>query len=182
MRRKTDKDVLKGNLWLILFSVGLILSGIFVATLPAKPVVPYDSLQTKDVTITTLKRHYKRYSTDSYSIRTTEGKTYTISGDYDWRQLKELLKQGTTVTIKWYENPNLLFRNLLAEEIYIGGVQIVKYNNAPADWKTHLAGGACFVALGIGGFRLLQYSLHRNRTQQKKRDARIARKYGKPKK
>ena len=59
MRRKTDKDIIKENNWLIIGSILLILLGIFVAILPhVVPRVGYDSLQTKEVTIYEFKRHY----------------------------------------------------------------------------------------------------------------------------
>ena len=178
MRRKTDKDILTENNWLIIGSVFLILLGIFVAILPhIVPHVGYDSLQTKEVTIYEFKRHHGARGVSYDYIRTTDGQKYNISGDYQREQLKDLLTEGRTVTIKWYKNEP--FWTLLAEEIYVDGESVVTYNNdAPVEWKLPLIFGICLVALGACGFLLVRLFLKMNRTKQQKRDEKIKRKYG----
>lgn len=179
MRRKTDKDILKENNWLIIASALFIIFGIFVAILPhITPIVSYDSLQTKEVTIKVFKHFYGGARGASYDyIRTTDGEKYNISGDYQREQLKELLTEGRTVTIKWYKNNP--FWTLLAEEIYVDGERVVTYDNdLPVDWKSPLLFGSFCIVLGVGGFFLLRFFLKTNRTKQKKRDEKIMRKYG----
>ncbi|MCI6957398.1 MAG: hypothetical protein SPI15_04790 [Candidatus Faecousia sp.] len=164
---------------MIISSAFLIIFGILVAILPhIAPTVSYDSLQTKEVTITVFKHFYGGAHGASYDyIRTTDGEEYNISGDYQREQLIELLTQGRTVTIKWYKNNP--FWTLLAEEIYVDGERVVTYNNdLPVDWKSPLLFGSFLIALGVGGFFLLRFFLKTNRTKQKKRDEKIKRKYG----
>ena len=179
MRRKTDKDIIKENYWLIILSALLVLFGVFCAILPhIVPHVSYDSLQTKEVTITEFKHHYGGYRGASYDyIRTTDGEKYNLSGDYQREQLKDLLTKGKQVTIKWYKNNP--FWTLLVEEMYVDGERVVTYDNdKPADWKSPLIFGSCFIALGIAGFFLLRLFVNTNRKKQKKRDEKIQRKYG----
>ena len=125
MRRKTDMDIIKENYWLIILSALLILFGVFCAILPhIAPHVSYDSLQTKEVTVTVFKRFYGGPYGASYDyIRTTDGEKYNLSGDYQRGQLQELLTEGKTVTIKWYKNKP--FWTLLAEEMYVDGKRVV---------------------------------------------------------
>ena len=179
MRRKTDKDIMKENHGLMILSTLLILFGVFCAILPyIAPHVGYDSLQTKEVTITKFKHHYGGVRGASYDyIRTTDGDKYNISGNYQRGQLKELLTEGRTVTIKWYKNEP--FWTLLAEEIYVDGERVVTYDNdKPVDWKSPLIFGSCFIALGTGGFFVLRLFVKTNREKQKKRNEKIHRKYG----
>ena len=179
MRRKTDKDILKENSWLIIVSALFIIFGIFVAILPhIAPTVSYDSLQTKEVTIKVFEHFYGGAHGASYDyILTTDGEEYNISGDYQREQLKELLTEGRTVTIKWYKNKP--FWTLLAEEIYVDGERVATYDNdLPVDWKSPLLFGSFLIALGVSGFFLLRFFLKTNRTKQEKRDKKIMRKYG----
>lgn len=178
MRRKTDKDILRENNWLMIASSLLILFGILCAILPhVAPHTDYASLQTKEVTITAFRHHYGYRSASYDYIRTTDGEKYNLSGDYRREQLTPLLTEGRKVTIKWYQN--VPFRTLLAEEIYVDGVRVAAYNNdAPVDWKSPLILGSCFAALGICGFFMLRLFVKTNRKKQKKRDERIRRKYG----
>ena len=179
MRRKTDKDIIKENHWLIIFSTLLILFGVFLTILPhILPNVGYGALQVKDVTITEFGHHCSsRYSTAYDYIRTTDGEKYNLSGDYQREQLQELLTEGKTVTIKWYKNEP--FWTLLVEEMYVDGERVVTYdNNKPVDLKSTLICGSCFIVPGIGGFFLLRWFVKENRKKQKKRDEKIQRKYG----
>ena len=179
MRRKTDKDIIKENSWLISLSTLFILFGAFCAILPHfAPHVGYESLQTKEVTITKFKRHYGGAKGTTYDyIRTTEGEKYSLTGDYKREQLKGLLTEGKTVTIKWHKNEP--FWTLFVEEMYVDGERVITYDNdKPVDWKSPLIFGTCFIAPGIGGFLVLRLFVKTNRKKQKKRDEKIQRKYG----
>ena len=179
MRRKTDKDIIKENYWLIILSALLVLFGVFCAILPhIAPHVSYDALQVKEVTITEFKHHHGgRYGASYDYIRTTDGEKYNLSGEYQREYLKGLLTKGKTVTIKWYKNEP--FWTPLVEEMYVDGERVVTYDNdAPVDWRSPLILGSCFIALGIGGVFLLLLFVNANRKKQKKRDEKIQRKYG----
>ena len=180
MRRKTDKDIVKENYCLIILSALLILCGVLCAIHPhIVSHVGYDSLQSKEVTISEFKNHYGgRYSASYDYIRTTDGEIYNISGEYQREQCEVLLTKGKTVSIKWYKNEP--FWTLLVEEMYVDGERVVTYDNdKPVDWKSPLIFGSCFIVLGIGGFFLLRLFVNMNRKKQKKRDEKILRKYGK---
>ena len=179
MRRKTDKDIIKENHWLIFLSTLFVLFGIFFAILPhIAPPVGYDSLQMKEVTITKFKHHYGGVHGTSYDyICTTDGEKYNLSGEYQREKLQELLMEGKTVTIGWHKNEP--FWTLLVEEMYVDGERVVTYDNdKPVNWKSPLIFGSCFIVLGIGGILLLRLFVKTNRKEQKKRDEKIQRKYG----
>lgn len=179
MQRKTDKDIIKENHWLIILSTLLILFGVICAILPyITPHVDYDSLQTKEVTIIEFKHFYGGPKGASYDyIRTTDGQKLILSGDYQREQLKEFLTEGRSATVKWYKNEP--FWTLLVEEMYVDGERVVTYDNdKPVDWKSPLFFGSCSIALGIGGSFVLRLFVKMNRKKQKKRDERIRRKYG----
>jgi hypothetical protein len=108
MRRKTDKDIRREYRWLVIGSVILILLGLLFAILPnVVPPVSYDSLQTKEVTITAFKRHIggRRGHTYDY-ILTSEGEKFNLSGDYQRAHLNTLLTEGTTAIIDGVETYN----------------------------------------------------------------------------
>lgn len=178
MRRKTDKDILKENLFLMIFFIWFILLGILGIIIPhiTQPV-DYTSLQTKDVTVSVMKHHYGTKGSSYDYIRTTDGEKYNISGNYQRKQLEELLTEGKTITIKWYKNSP--FWTFLAEEIYVDGERVVTYDNdLPVNWKIPLFFGMFSILIGICGLLLIRSFVARNRTKQEKRDKRIQRKYG----
>lgn len=176
MRKKTDMDILREHKFLIVGSILLILFGIFLATVPHIHSGNYDSLETKEVTITEFKHNSVRGSSYDY-ICTTDGKKYNISGNYKREQLQELLTEGQTITIKWFKNTP--FCTLLAEEIYVDGKRIVTYDNdLPSTWKNPLVVGVCTIAIGISGLFLIIFLLKSNNYKQRNRNERIRKKYG----
>ena len=179
MRRKTDKDILRENPWLLAGSVIYILLGIFVVMLPyiSRPA-DYAALQTKEITVDAFRHHSGTYGGSYDYILTTDGEMYNVSGDYQRSQLAQLLTEGRTVTIKWYKNRP--FWTLLAEEIYVDGQKIVTYNNdEPVNKSIPVIIGICAIAMGLGIFLFLNFILKHNRVKQKKRNDKIKRKYGK---
>ncbi len=180
MRRKTDKDIIKENKWLIIGSALLILLGFLIIILPnIMPEITYDSLQTKEVTVTAFRYHHGGWhGTNYYYILTTDGEKYNLSGDFQREQAKKLLTEGRKITIKWYKNTP--FRTLLAEEIYAGSECVVAYNPGSPNDDIIISLTLALPAwlLGAGGFLLLRFFLKHNRKTQKKRDERIAKKYG----
>ncbi|MBQ4620577.1 MAG: hypothetical protein IJB25_11980 [Clostridia bacterium] len=169
MQRKTKKGIFRKYGWYIIINTLMILIGFFLAILPHFPHVEYDALQTKEVTVTEFKRFFAvRGGTDYDYIRTTDGEKYNLSGDYDRGKLEELLKEGTTATIKWYKNKP--FRTLLAEEMYVDGDRVVTYDNdKQVDGKSFLILGSCFIVFGTGGFIWLWWYAKANRKRKKKR-------------
>ncbi len=196
MRRKTDKDILKASAGIILLSVIFILSGIVVMILPYSSFYPeYSSLQTKEVKISEFEVRreyslvilYRSARLEKYDvayIHTTDGETYSIGGKHDKEQLKEVLTDGKTVTIKWSKVLKVPVSELIIEEIYLDGEKIVTYDNdlvreeSKDIWKFAIWP----IALGIGGLLYVRWNLKHNREIQRKRDERIKRKYGAVKK
>ena len=178
MRRKNSKDIVKENYFLIIISVLFISFGILLYLLPIiSPPVSYDSLQTKDVIVHSFYSRHSSPGGSHYYIETTDSEEYTISGDFELKQLNEELKKNKVVTIKWFKNN--IFGNYLAEEIYADGNRIVSYNDViPVNWTLPLIGGSCFVSFGIGCILLLKHFIHKNTLKQKQRDEKIIRKYG----
>jgi len=177
VRRKTDRDVVKENTWLICVSGALILLGIFLALWPYLfPSPDYDALEEKEVTVQAL-RHFSGLKGVSYDyILTTDGERYNLAGDYDSEEVYGLLTEGRKATIKWCVNKPA--RTLLAGGVCVDGQTVVAYRSQPDSWKPMLVFGCWFVATGIGGFLLLHLLLKTNRRKQNQRDERIKRKYG----
>lgn len=177
MRRKTARDVVKENTWLICVSGALILLGVFLALWPHLfPSPDYDALEEKEVTVQAL-RHFFGIKGVSYDyILTTDGERFNLSGDYDSEEVYGLLTEGRKATIKWCVNRPA--RTLLAEEVRVDGETVVAYRRQPDSWKLMLVFGSWFVATGLGGFLLLHLLVKTNRRKQYQRDARIKRKYG----
>lgn len=179
MRRKSDSDIVIENIGCLSVSVFFIVIGIFAVILPLiwKPV-SYDSLQTKEVVIEKFGLDSTYRGGSYHYIRTETGEKFNISGEYNPKQLKELLTKGTAVTIKW--NKNNPFWTYLAEEIYVDGERVVAYDNdEPVEsWPRWLI-GISTITVGVLGLWFFNFVFKRNRIRQKKRDERIMRKYGK---
>lgn len=79
MRRKTDRDILKENTWLICASCALIVLGIFIGLWPYLfPEPDYDALEEREVTIQAL-RHFSGVKGVSYDyIVTTDGERFPL--------------------------------------------------------------------------------------------------------
>ena len=77
MRRKTDRDILKENTWLICASCALIVLGILIGLWPCLfPEPDYDALEEREVTIQAL-RHFSGVKGVSYDyIVTTDGENF----------------------------------------------------------------------------------------------------------
>lgn len=181
MRRKSDKDVLKENWWLLIGPLVFVILGILVIILTyiEKPI-ECTSLHTKAVTVEAFKHRYGSHGSSYDYIRTSDGERYTISGEYQQKQLEELLKKGTKITIKWYQNKP--FRTLLAEEIYIDGIRVVAYDNdVPVDKTITLIAGICSILLGLGSFCFIRFILA-TLSEKTKKHVKTKRKYSKVKK
>ena len=181
MNTKVDKEILRENWWLMVGPIVFILMGILVIILTynEKPV-EYTSLQTKEVTVEAFRHHYGQYGSSYDYIRTTDGEEYTISGEYQRQQLKEMFTEGTTITIKWYQNKP--FWTLLAEEIYISGTRVVAYDNDKPTNKTILLFvGICAILLGLGSFCFVRFILV-SISKKPKKYVTAKRKHGKTKK
>ena len=177
MRRNTDREIVKENIWLVFLPGALILLGILIGLWPyIFPEPDYDALEEREVTIQAL-RHFSGVKGVSYDyIVTTDGERFHLSGDYDREKISAQLTQGQKATIKWCVNrPS---RRLLAEEVCVDGKPVVTYRSQPDSWKPMLVFGLWFVATGIGGFLLLRLLVKTNRRKQNQRDEKIRRKYG----
>ena len=177
MRRKTDREIVKENIWLVFLPGALILLGILIGLWPYLfPEPDYDALEEREVTVQAL-RHFSGVKGVSYDyIVTTDGERLHLSGDYDREKISAQLTQGQKATIKWCVNrPS---RRLLAEEVRVDGETVVAYRRQPDSWKPMLVFGSWFVATGIGGFLLLRLLVKTNRRKQNQRDEKIRRKYG----
>ncbi len=179
MRRKTDKDIRKEYaVFLILGCLCILLAILFILS-PLIPSRPYEDHMEKEVVIRKLDRTSSRYSGITYHIVTEEGDSYSVTGNFNTTKLKNTLVKGTTATIRYAKNRMLPFL-LYAEEVAVDGELIVAYDNdQPVNWTLPII--ACTLACLLGSGLLMGYRwiIVRNRRMQAKRDARIAKKYGK---
>lgn len=177
MRRKTNKDILKENIGILILSALFLLLGLALPFLPQLTAVEYDQLYEKEIIIDSLKwiSGY-RGAGGHFRITTANGERYNVSGDYTGTELRNGLQSGTKASIKYHENRFLFLK--YAEEVVVDGKCIVQYND---DQKPHpliyMVSGF-FVLFGILGFLYVRWNVKHNRRIQKNRDQRIIKKYG----
>lgn len=180
MRRKNDRDIIKENILFLISGCAGILLGIFFLLSPFLPSTLYEEYQEKEIMISEVKRFSGgRWGTASHlSILTDEGESYFITGEFVWSDLPDLLHEGTIASIKYRINrvfPILKY----SEEMTVNGELIVKYNNdEPVNWVMITIMSVISISLGIVFLCLFRFFVVRNRKIQKKREAKIIRKYG----
>ena len=178
MRRKSDKEVKKEHRITLILGCCFIAFAVFCILLPLIPYTPYSEHFEKGVIISECDFYSGGVRGASYYyIITTDGEIYNITGDYSTSKLKESLKEGTEITIKYTENK--LFNRMYAEEIVLNGELLVKYNNDdPIDWTGSIIFAAVSALVGVGFILAYRFHINHNRQLQAKRDARIKKKYG----
>ena len=178
MKPKADKEILKDNWWIMILPVLFLLLGILLIVCPDKPI-DYAALQTKEVTVETVKHHYGRHGSDYHDIRTTDGERYVIKGDYRQEQLENLLTNGTVITIKWYKGD---LGGLCAEEVYVNGDKVVAYNDdLPINNNLQLIVGFLGIVIGLGCLCFVKLTLV-SLSEQKAKNAKLLGKRKKSKK
>ena len=178
MRRKSDKEVKKEHRITLILGCCFIAFAIFCILLPLVPRTPYEDHLEKEIVVSGFDYHSGGVRGASYYyIITTDGEIYNITGDYSTSKLKESLKEGTQITIKYTENK--FFNRRYAEEIVLNGEFLVKYNNdQPIDWTGSIIFATFSALVGIGFILSYRFFVLHNRKIQAKRDARIKKKYG----
>ncbi len=180
MRRKSDKEIKKENIVLLVVGMLCILVGLFMLTLPLMHTISYQELTETQVIITKFDHHSGGGKFASYDyIVTEDGDVFNVTGEYSRAELSNLLSSGTAATIKYSVNRILPFKKYV-EEMTVDGQMVVTYNNhKPINWTAPAIFCIIFCLLGVA--HIIGYCLHirRNRKIQEKRDARIIKKYGK---
>lgn len=178
MRRLSEKEARKRNIFFQICGVVFILMGLFDLLLPFIPPIPYEEYLEKDVVISKFDRHIGIKGTSHDYIITENGEKYTLTGDYDRSELSQVLIKGTDATIKYAASKVFPFMKN-AEEIIVDGDKIATYDNdTPINWTFIIIMGV--VSCTLGAFFLFMYhrSIAHNRRLQEKRDKRILKKYG----
>ena len=179
MHRKSDKDIIKSNTFIVVICTLLILTGILLPLLPILiPTAEYDELTTKEIVIESLER-VRGYKHKSFPrITTVEGEQYNITGDYSDINVYEDLPYGKPVTIKYYENQIFFTLKKYVEVVIVDGVTVVHYDNDKDDvWIMYLLSAGCLL-LTAGGGGFVAWQVRNNRKKQAARDRKIAKKYG----
>ena len=178
MKRKTDKDVKKEHRISLILGSCFIAFAIFCIILPLIPPTPYNEYVEKEVVVSGFDHNYGGVRGASYHyIVTTDGEMYNITGEYNASKLKANLIKGTTITIRCSENQ--FFNRKYAEEIFLNGELLVKYNNdEPVEWAAPIIFATFSALVGIGFILSYRFFVLHNRKLQAKRDARIKKKYG----
>ena len=173
MKRKTNADIIKENIGIIIMSVFFIIIGIILPFIKPIIEVEYYELSEKEITIDSVVKHFR----GAYTIETTDGERYNISGNYDRSKIRDNLPNGTKAYIK-YHKTNLFFWVTYVEEVVVEGNYIVQYNDDnKIDPRTFIL-AIPSVILGILGFIYVRWSIKHNRYIQENRDKRIIKKYG----
>lgn len=183
MRRKSDKQIKKEFIGVLVFGIVAIFAGFFILAYPLIPDTPLEEHKEKEIVISKFDYHGGgRYGASYHYIITEDGEKYNITGEYSATELYDILSKGTVAVIKYDTNKILTFKKY-AEEITIDGNKIVKYNNdAPTNWTMHIIFGVLALLIGLAFLFYYRWELKHNREMQAKRDARIIKKYGKLKK
>ena len=183
MRRKSDKQIKKEFIGVLIFGIVAILAGLFVLTYPLIPATPLEEHKEKEIIISQFDYHSGgRYGASYHYIITEDGERYNITGEYNATQLYDVLSKGTVAVIKYDTNKILTFKKY-AEEMTVDGNKIVSYNNDdPPNWTMHIIFGSLALLIGLAFLFFYRWEIKRNREMQAKRDARIIKKYGKLKK
>lgn len=181
MKRKTDIDIRKSYIWLFVLSSFFILMGtllICLQWLDNTYTRAYDVLKEKEIVISKVECiHYYRGG-DRYHITSTDNEKYMVIGKYDVALLKEYLTEGVSATVK-YSQDRAPFGRKYAEEIYVGENLIVEYDAYEDDSLIiRVIFGSISILIGAGGFLFYRWEIKRNREINRKRDARIKKKYG----
>lgn len=178
MRRKTDKEVKKEHRIILILGCCFIAFAIFCILLPLVPRTPYSEHLEKEIVISDFDYHSGGVRGVSYHyIVTTDGEIYNVTGEYSAPELREHLKKGTQIAIKYTENK--FFNRKYAEEIVLNGEPLVRYNNdKPIEWTAPIIFAAFSALVGIGFILSYRFFVQHNRKIRAKRDARIKKKYG----
>ena len=180
MRRKSDKQIKKEFISVLIFGIVAIFAGLFVLTYPLIPATPLEEHKEKEIVILQFDFHSGgRYGASYHYIITEDGEIYNITGEYSATQLYDVLSKGTVAVIKYDTNKLLTFINY-AEEMTVDGNKIVTYNNDdPTNWTMHIILGLLAILMGLASLFLCRWEIKHIREMQAKRDARIIKKYGK---
>ena len=183
MRRKSDKQIKKEFISVLIFGIVAIFESLFVLTYPLIPATPLEEHKEKEIVILQFDFHAGgRYGASYHYIITEDGEKYNITGEYNAPELYELLTEGTVTTIMYDTNKILPWKKY-AEEMTVDGNKIVTYNNDdPTNWTAHIIFGALTLLAGAGLLFLYRWEILHNREVQAKRDSRIIKKYGRIKK
>ena len=181
MKRKTDLDIRKSYIWLFVLSSFFILMGtllICLQWLDNTYTRAYDVLKEKEIVVSDIYRVSNFRAGHHYLIISSDNEIYNITGNYDDSALNEQIKTGVSATVRYSENKLPSFRKY-AEEIYIDGDKVVEYCTYEDDSLIiRVIFGSMAVLLGVGGFAFYGWEIKHNREINRKRDARIKKKYG----
>ena len=180
MYRMNDKDIVKSNVFIIIFSVLFILIGVLLPLFPVLiPTAEYGELIDKEIVIESVEWVHQYKGASFFRITTEDAEQYNITGDYSDVDIKEVLPCGKTVSIKYYENKIFFETKKYAEVIVVDGVCVVHYDNDEDNgiWVLYLLSVCCFL-IGVGAVCFVVWQIKHNRKKQAKRDQKIIKKYG----
>jgi predicted small secreted protein len=178
MRRKSGKEIRKEYAIFLVYGCVFTLLGLFILTSPLIPPKPYEEYRQKDVVISKFDYWHTVKGSSYHYILTENGEKYNLTGKYSSSELYDLLLSGTCATIKYDENLIFPFKKYV-EEITVNGNKIVTYDNdKPPNWTVLIIAGSLSSSLGICSVIVFRLAVVQNRKKQRKRDARIIKKYG----
>lgn len=185
MRRITNAELIRENLFLVVISIMFFAAGIFIMVLLFIPSDPleYNELLEKEITVESLKLVIGGKGAESrYHIKTDAGEKYVIVGEYEYDHdtVEEKLSPGTKAKIKYIEGGIAFFRQNNVEEVYANGECLVSFSPAeePSVPAALFVSALCFAG-AAGSLKFLSWNIKHIRQLEEKRDRRIAKKYGK---
>lgn len=183
MRRISEGEFSKKRNYIYMSSALMLVFAFVLFFLPEIfPTAQYDELIQKQITVADFRRVHRYKSGNDYIIETTENETYTLTGDFDYGEVRSILLPETKATIKYSKNRFFFGGSDYAEEVVVDGRTVVTFDNDSGigPGRTPLVIlGVILVVFAVANLYARLKHIDYLRTQQEKRDRRIEKKYGK---
>ena len=129
--KKRIKEIKRQNIaWLIPFFIGFLMgvSLFLLATFTETP--SYENLKSDTVIVEKIKYNNRMgRRSDYYTLISSDGRVYNLSGEYDIDELREKLVKGEKISIKWFRGNILQDKRTYIKEIVHNGRVLMSYRN-----------------------------------------------------
>ena len=185
MRRISESEFSKKKKYAYLCSALIVVLAFVLIFAPELfPSPEYNELMEKEITVSEFRKVHRYKGGNEYKIYTADDEIYTLTGEFDYDEVKTILTEGTKARIKYSQNRFLFFSSDYAEEVSVNDNVIVSFDNdngAGAGRIPLVILGVILIGIAAVNLYLRLANIRHLREQQAKRDRRIEKKYGKRK-
>ena len=151
--KKRIKEIKRQNIaWLIPIFIGFLM-GVHLFLLATFTETPsYENLKSDTVIVEKIKYNNRigRHSSNYYTLISSDGRVYNLSGEYDIDELREKLVKGEKISIKWFRGNILQDKRMYIKEIVHNGRVLMSYRNDDKSTRIVLYSSAFLLSfLGI---------------------------------